>query len=263
MNNIILKLVCCISVLLLVVSCASSPSVKRYKITNSSDSKLYASVVDVVKDKVATANTMYASTGYRDYSKAYFERIASTPYGSAQVVAPSMSGKLRRSADQTINIDLKVHTVNKIRYGLGEYLIDPINGDLDPNTTVFVETVAQIASRLHSSIQNSGYSLTVHALYTGGADATGFRKPIPYSSPLGSISETVMVNGTEKLVSIKNNSYIETNTQLGLVRAKAVSMAVNQRIAPITMKDKFQVELSDRSGSDYRFVSVQLQLKKK
>lgn len=251
------------SILFAVILAGCTNTTNRYHAKNNTNSRLMARVVNIVDSEVRTANEKFSSQGYREYSKEYFQNLSSTPFGAAKVTVPKMQANLVKSSEQTMNIDLKVFTTHKLKYKSGHWLFDPLTGMTDPHTTVFIDAVSKIINKLNTQIRNSGYSMSINAVYTGGADAGRIKQPIPYSSKVGSISEYVTINDTRKeQISIRNGSYISSNAQLALVRAKSVSKAVDLKVAPIKLNNSYKIELSNMTGEEYRFVTVKLQIKK-
>ncbi|MGL1955831.1 MAG: hypothetical protein OCD00_00750 [Colwellia sp.] len=227
----------------------------------SSSSRLIAKLVDSVDNEVSISNDMFGSNGYKEHSKEYYQNLGATPYGSAFIETPKITTNIVVTEKQLL-LDLKLYNVKKIKYRLGEYLIDPLTGSLDPQTSIFIDTVKRIVKKFDAQIKNSGHNVIINAVYTGGADNKGLRRPIPFSNQeIGSINETVTVNDKRKEnVTINNDSYIRTNTQLATVRAVAVSKAVDFKVAPIKLNNSFKVELSNDVGDEYRFVRLQLQI---
>lgn len=234
-----------------------------YHVTKSSaKSRLIAILHDEAKESVIISNEQYVSKGYEENEKEYYRQLGSTPFGGATVEAPRI-GMESVVTDDGLLLDLRVHNVKPILYGKGDFLLDPITGDLDPSTAVFIDTVKRIVTRFDRQIKTngSGYDFTINAVYIGGADKSRLRRPIPFFSEIGSINETVTVNRERSInVNIKNGGYIRNNIELATVRAVAISKAVEHKIAPIKLNKTFNVELSDREGDLYRFVKLRLQI---
>lgn len=255
---------------LLLTGCSSSSNRYQVKSSNSNfsssaNSRLMARVVNIVDTEVRRANDQFSSIGFREFNKKYdqdhFQSLSSTPYGSTK--APKLKGVAVKSGDQLIDVDLEIYTTKKLKYKSGEWLFDSVSGQLDPHTAVFIDAVSKIVNKLNAQIIKQGWSMSISAEYTGGADARPIINPIPYSSKIGSISEVVTINGQrQKRISVRNGGYINTNAQLGLVRAKAVSKVVDDKVAPIKLNNSYKVELSNKTGDEYRFVTVKLQIKK-
>lgn len=255
---------------LVLVGCSSSSN--HYKVKNShsnfsssADSRMTARVVNIVGTEVHRANGQFSSTGFREfvekYDEEHFQNLSSTPYGATNT--PKMMSAKVRSGKQVIEIDFEVYTTNKLKYNSGEWLLDSVSGRLDPHTAVFMDAVSKIVNKLNAEIIKHGWSMSISAEYTGGADADPITNPIPYSSRIGSISEVVTINEQrQKRISVRNGGYINTNEQLALVRAKAVSIVVDDKVAPIKLNNSYKVELSNMTGEEYRFVKVKLQIKK-
>lgn len=221
--------------------------------------RLMARMLGGASHDVEIGNVQFRSQGYGEYSKDYFRRIGSTPFGGASVEVPRIDMK-SVVTDESLLLDLQVHNVKPILYRKGEFLLDPITGTLDPSTTVFIDTVKRIVTRFDTEIKNSGFDMIINAVYTGGADRSQILRPIPFSNEIGSINESVLVNGKHVNVNIKNGGFIRTNTELAAVRAVAVSKAVDFNVSPIKLKNSFKVELSDRNGDEYRFVKLTLRI---
>jgi hypothetical protein len=257
------KLVTLVFIGIGLAGCTSTSTDTDYKSYQSakelSKTRLMARLLGGASHEVEVGNGKYSSSGFREYSKEYFQRLGSTPFGGASVEAPRIGIK-SVVTDESLLLDLKVYNVKPILYGKGEFLLDPTSGNLDPGTTVFIDTVKRIVKRFDSEIKNSGFDMIISAVYTGGADRSQIIRPIPYSNEIGSINESVLVNGKSVNVNVRKGGFIRTNTELATVRAVAVSKAVDLKVSPIKLKNSFKVELSNEVGDEYRFVTLKLQI---
>lgn len=266
----------CLNVLAFSVTVLVSGCVNTTNFSNNERPKLFYEVLNYVVDEhTELANKKLKSDGFVEIDKSYnypyftreeYDEISHTPLGK-EYKSPQLKSQVV-STSEYIDVDLSVKTTKKLKYKPGIWLFDP-HGKLDPTTAIFVETARKIINDFDALIAQSEYEMSIHAHYTGGADAIPISKPILYrQSDIGSIDEIVSVldrSGKTSMerVKIENGGYITTNTQLALVRAKTVSEAIQYKVKPIKLVNKFYVELSNDRGGEYRFVQLTLRLKRK
>lgn len=234
-----------------------------YSTRGDIEPRLVARVRGSIGPELDEVNKLLGTPHYQNVLNEYLQAKGMTPYGRFDV--PTMTAKVTGNS-RVVNAQFDMHSTDKLKYNPGEYLLDPDTGNLDPLTTVFIDGVRRAIKRLHRQILNNGkeYDLRLEAEYIGGADGGRILSPIPLSKALGDIDEMVYINDKgRRRVMVKKGGFITTNAQLALVRAVAVSRAVDIKIAPVRLDSSYKIELSDHFGNEYRFVRVNLRITKR
>ncbi len=96
---------------------------------------------------------------------------------------------------------------------------------------------------------------------TGSADSTPIRSALAYDESFGRFeNQPVWSDGSLTTVSVTKSSGIETNSQLAFIRAAGMKKHIEENIKGLSEMDsdfRYNVEVSDKKGAEYRRISVE------
>lgn len=171
------------------------------------------------------------------------------------VDGPMIDG--RKTTDYIVDVAYTVEEEfsSKDDFGPGKYKVEESNAALSMLKILSKAFEGDLAKYLVP-----GKSVEITTI--GMADASKIRGMIKYDGAYGDfVDAPVQLNGEEILLTVTPDSGITTNEQLAFLRSAGLSKYLKTnmpKLKQMNVKENSSIEVSDKAGSQYRRIAVQL-----